>query len=147
MNTLDRQAYVQAVLNLYRRLPGTATRPRRADRQLAAEFHRRGLSLDVIEIALRLAVARRRARPLDAEPLPPIRSLHYFLPVIEELPAGPPPDGYLDYLRDVAPDKEPTTTAITPQVTPRRSPRGPTTRPHQLRLRLDPGARQENDVS
>jgi len=138
MSTLDRQAYVQAVLSLYRRLPGTVTRPRRADRLLAAELHRRGLPLDVVEIALRLAVGRRITRPPDAQPLPPIRSLHYFLPVIEELPAGPPPDGYLDYLREVAPDKEPTSSAITPQTTPERSPGGSTTSPRQLRLPLDP---------
>jgi hypothetical protein len=104
-----RDAYVQAVLALYRRLSGTATRPRLADRQLAAELHRRGIPLDVIEIALRLAAARRFARPADALPLPAVRSLHYFLPVIDELPPGPPPEGYLDYLRDLVPDNTVTT--------------------------------------
>ena len=103
MNALDREAYVQAVLDLYQRLPGIATRTRSADRRLATELHSRGIRLDVVEIALRLAVARRTARPPDAPPLPPVRSLHYFLPVIIEMPPGPPPQGYLDYLRERLP--------------------------------------------
>ena len=32
-------------------------------------------------------------------PLGPIRSLHYFLPVIEELLATPVPQAYVTYLR------------------------------------------------
>lgn len=103
MNTLDRETYVQAVLDLYQRLPGIATRTRHADRKLAAELHSRGIPFDVVEIALRLAVARRTARPPDAPPLPPVRSLYYFLPVIAELPPGPPPEGYLNYLRELLP--------------------------------------------
>jgi hypothetical protein len=147
VSTQNRQTYVEAVLSLYRRLPDTATRPRRADRRLAVQLHRRGIALDVIEIALRLAAARRRARAPDAQPLPPIRSLHYFLPLIEELPAGPPPDGYLDYLREVAPDKTPTPVPVTSLPNLARSPRRPPTNPRQLRLPIDPGAPQENDVS
>ena len=42
---------------------------------------------------------RRLSRPSDLPPLPKIRSLAYFLPVIEELQQQPLPDGYLDYLR------------------------------------------------
>lgn len=114
MSKEDQKAYVQAVLTLYRRLPDTPSRPRRADRRLAAELYRRGVRLHVLEAALRIASARRRARPPDADPLSPIRSLHYFLPVIDELPSGPPPDGYLDYLRGKVPDKPTTNETITP---------------------------------
>jgi hypothetical protein len=39
----------------------------------------------VIENALVLAAARRLMRPTDAPPLGTIRSLAYFLPVIEEV--------------------------------------------------------------
>ena len=49
--------------------------------------------------ALVLAATRRLMRPADAPPLGTIRSLAYFLPVIEEvlnLHVGP---GYFDYLR------------------------------------------------
>jgi hypothetical protein len=109
---------------------------------LAAELERRGVSLEVVEIALRLAAARRLARPPDAEPLAPVRSLHYFLPVIEELPPGPPPAGYLDYLRELVPDTPPATAPIAPASKPASSRRGP----RQLRLPLEAGARHENDV-
>ena len=134
MNSLDRKAYVQAVLNLYQSLYPTATRPRPADRRLAAQLHHRGIRLEVVEIALRLAAARRAARPPDAQPLTPVRSLHYFLPVINELPTGPPPDGYLDYLRERLQE---------------RTPSNPTSssshRPRQLQIPF--GERPENDVS
>jgi hypothetical protein len=140
----DRQAYVEAVLSLFRRLPDTRSRPRPADRQLAAELHRRGVRLDVLEVAMRLAAARRHARPPDADPLPPIRSLHYFLPVIAELPPGPPPPGYLDYLRDTVPDKPTKRSIISPH--PRREDRSDREPPKQLRLPLDDGAGPENDA-
>lgn len=41
----------------------------------------------------------RAARRPDAIPLGPIRSLHCFLPVIEELLVHPAPESYLAYLR------------------------------------------------
>ena len=148
MHQKDQEDYVQAVLSLYRRLPDTARRPRPADRQLAAELCRRGLRLDVLEVALRLATARRQARPKDADPLPPIRSLHYFLPVIEELPKSSPPDGYLDYLREAVPDKTTTTPTAMPPNKPRQSCRGTRSRkPTQLQLAFEPGAGPENDVT
>ncbi|MGH7780210.1 MAG: hypothetical protein ACREQR_10330, partial [Candidatus Binataceae bacterium] len=52
-----------------------------------------------VEAAFRLASARRLCRPNNAPPLGPIRSLHYFLPVIEEITHNPLPPGYLDYVR------------------------------------------------
>jgi hypothetical protein len=140
----DKQAYVQEVLSLYRRLPGTRSRPRPADRRLAEKLYHRGVRLDVIEVAMRLALGRRNARPPDADPLPPIRSLHYFLPVIDELPPGPPPKGYLDYLRDTVPDKLTATPTITPP-NKRRSDR-PSCRT-SLQLPLPLGAGPRNDVS
>lgn len=98
-NPCGHNDYVRRVIALYRHLPGTLARPRAADRRLAAELHRRGVPLNTVETALLLAVARRSARPRDAPPLPPIRSLHYVLPIVDELLEHPPPDGYLDGLR------------------------------------------------
>ena len=146
MHQESQKDYVQAVLRLYRRLPGTPTRPRQADRQLAAKLHRRDVPLDVVEVALRLATARRNARPADADPLPPVRSLHYFLPVIDELPQRTPPEGYLDYLRGVVPDKQPATDLVTPPNA--RQPICPRRRTSlQLHLPLDGGAGPKTDVS
>ncbi len=148
MQQEDQKAYVQEVLSLYRRLPDTAAlRPRQADRQLAAELYRRGVRLDVLEVALRLALGRRQARPRHAEPLPPIRSLHYFLPVIDEMPHGPPPEGYLDYLRGTLPDKT-TRDLVTPANQPRKpsKTRSSGRKPTQLRLPFERGAGPKNDV-
>jgi hypothetical protein len=43
------------------------------------------VAVSVIENALVLAAVRRLMRPADAPPLGAIRSLAYFLPVIEEV--------------------------------------------------------------
>jgi len=55
--------------------------------------------LTIVEAAFLLATARRIDRPPDADPLNPILSLHYFLPVIEELLQRPPSAAYLRHLR------------------------------------------------
>jgi hypothetical protein len=51
---------------------------------LGTQLYQRGVSVSVIENAFVLAAARRLMRPADALPLGTIRSLAYFLPVIEE---------------------------------------------------------------
>ena len=58
---------------------------RRADRLLAAQLRERGVPLEAVENAFVLAAARRLLRPADAAPLGTIRSLAYFVPVIEEV--------------------------------------------------------------
>ncbi|MGH7346892.1 MAG: hypothetical protein ACREK4_18435 [Candidatus Rokuibacteriota bacterium] len=87
------------MLQHYRRLPGTLGRILRDDRRTAAALHQRGLPLDVVENAFVLAIARRTFRS-DTQPLDPIRSLRYFLPVIDELRHAPPLPEYLEYLRN-----------------------------------------------
>jgi hypothetical protein len=79
------EEYIRQVLEAYRKTPGTMGRVRRADRMLAAQLYQRGLSVKVIENALVLAATCRLIRPADAPPLGKIRSLAYFLPVIEEV--------------------------------------------------------------
>ena len=79
------EEYIRQVLEAYRKTQGTSGTVRRADRMLAAELYRRGVSSSVIENAFVLAAARRLVRPADAPPLGTIRSLAYFLPVIEEV--------------------------------------------------------------
>jgi hypothetical protein len=93
------EEYMRQVLEAYQRTPGTMGTVRRADRMLAAQLYQRGLSVKVIENALVLAAARRLMRPANAPPLGTIRSLAYFLPVIEEvLELRINPD-YFQYLR------------------------------------------------
>jgi hypothetical protein len=96
---LGQEEYIRHVLEAYRKTPGTMGTVRRADRLLASQLYERGLSVKVIENALVLAATRRLMRPVDAPPLTTIRSLAYFLPVIEEvleLRVGPQ---YFEYLR------------------------------------------------
>lgn len=83
--------YVQAVLERYLSLPGTPGVTSRHDRRCAEMLFYRGVSLEVVTAALLLGSARRTFRA--GNPLPPVRALHYFLPVIEDLqPADCDPD-------------------------------------------------------
>jgi hypothetical protein len=99
LNPSDLKQYIDQVLESYRHTPGTMGRVRREDRRLALELRRRGVSLRVVQDAFLLAAARRSLRPPDAASLTPVRSLHYFLPIIEEVMATPLADGYADYLK------------------------------------------------
>jgi hypothetical protein len=93
------EEYVRQVLEAYRKTPGTMGTVRRADRLLAAQLYQRGLSLKVIENALVLAATRRLIRPSEAPPLGTVRSLAYFLPVIEEVLEMRISPNYFEYLR------------------------------------------------
>jgi hypothetical protein len=90
------RVYVEAVLETYNALPGTPERPSRQDRRLARDLCRRGVPLRTVRTALLLAAARRTFR--SGPPLPSVRTLHYFLPVIEEVLEQPLEPGYADYL-------------------------------------------------
>jgi hypothetical protein len=92
-------AYVRCVLDLYRSIPDTPKRPRPTDRRLALTLHQQGVPLDTVVTAFILATGRRHYRDPEAPPLPPVRSLHYYLPVIDELLANPPAAVYREYLR------------------------------------------------
>ena len=91
--------YSRAVLHLYTRLPCTPSKARPADRRLLEQLHARRIPVYTVEHALLLASARRVCRDPAKPPLPQIRSLAYFLPVIEELSLQPLPTGYLTYVR------------------------------------------------
>ena len=96
----NQHGYVRKVLEVYRKTPGTTGMVRRPDRLLASQLYEHGVPLMAIENALVLAAARRLARPDDAPPLATIRSLAYFVPVIEEvlqLDVGPQ---YFQHLRN-----------------------------------------------
>jgi len=98
-NADGQQEYIRRVLDAYRKTPGTMGTVRRADRILAAQLYQRGISESVIENALVLAATRRLMRPADALPLGTIRSLAYFLPVIEEVLELRVSPEYFHYLR------------------------------------------------
>ena len=91
--------YIKQAIVLYCSTPGTHGRPRPEDRRLAAALYARGISQSILEQAFTLAASRRCFRALDAPPLTIIRSMHYFLPVIEEVLNRPLDPAYVDYLK------------------------------------------------
>jgi hypothetical protein len=93
------EEFIRRVLEAYRKTPGTMGTVRRPDRVVALQLYQRGISVSVIENAFLLAATRRLMRPADAPPLGAIRSLAYFLPVIEEVPSMRVSPEYFQYLR------------------------------------------------
>ena len=104
--------FVAAVLTLYTQLPDTPERPRAPDRNLARQWFQQDIPLPEIEAALALATARRGCRAPSAAPLQPIRSLHYFVPVLAEIRSDALDPRYLRHLDGVtrAGRQEPTDT-------------------------------------
>lgn len=90
--------YVQSVLDLYLWLPGTPRVTSRHDRRYAKRLFERGVALAVVKTAMIVAVARRTFRTGD--PLPPIRAVAYFGPVVEEILELAPDSGYVRHLKD-----------------------------------------------
>ena len=93
------EEFIHRVLEAYRKTPGTMGTVRRPDRVLAVQLSQRGISVSVIENAFVLAATRRLIRPVDSPPLAAIRSLAYFLPVIEEVLTLHVSQEYFAYLR------------------------------------------------
>ena len=98
-NPANQAEYVRQILDAYRKTLGTTGTVRRLDRVLAAQLHQRGVPLGAIENALVLVAARRLIRPADSAPLGKIRSLAYFLPVIDEVLSLRLNPDYFRYLR------------------------------------------------
>jgi len=98
LRPIDPREYVRRVLEAYCATPGTAGVVRRADRLLAMQLHERGVPLEAVENALVLAAARRIIRSAEA-PLSTVRSLAYFVPVIEEVLQLKVSQEYFQHLR------------------------------------------------
>jgi hypothetical protein len=96
---ISKSQYVARVLNLYLKLAETPTKYSRIDKRLAEELYDKQIALEELEAAMILATGRRLMRSADAPRLGPIRSLHYFLPLIEEIRKAPISEGYIKYLR------------------------------------------------
>ena len=119
--TSARQAYVNAVVRNYVRLPGTPLRASRRDRKLAAVLYDRRVPLTAVWAAFVIAAARWAVRSPQQRRLDSIRTLHYFVPAIDEvLDASPDPE-YVQYLagklRSFVADKEHLLAAATPSRT------------------------------
>ena len=96
---MEQRDYVRRLLEAYRTTPSTCGVVRRAGRLLAAQLYERGVPAEVVENALTLAAARRLIRPEGAPPLGTVRSLAYFMPVMEEVLQLKTDPNYFRYLR------------------------------------------------
>ncbi len=85
-----RLVYVRELLQRYVATPGVHGKVRRADRELAARLYDERVPLFVVQNAFILAAARRLRHNAYDTPLPPVRSVHYFIPVIREVLERPP---------------------------------------------------------
>jgi len=92
------EEYVRQVLEAYRKTPGTMGPSAAPTGCWPRNFSTAG-SVSVVENAFVLAATRRLIRPADAPPLGTIRSLAYFLPVIEEVMKSHVSPEYFEYLR------------------------------------------------
>jgi hypothetical protein len=97
--SLTQREFVDAVLETYVSLPDTPSRARRDDRYLAIKWHRQTMPLFQVKAAMLLATARRTFREPEAGPLEPIRSLRYFVPLIEEIQHTGVDESYVRYLQ------------------------------------------------
>ena len=95
---LPSSLYVRSVLALYTELPHTPKRPRPDDRFVVSRLERQKHPLLRVQAALLLGTARRVFRRDDSDPLMPIRSVRFFIPVIDELRFAHVDQGYVNYL-------------------------------------------------
>jgi len=93
-----RQAYVDAVVANYVRLPGTPLRASRQDRHFARLLHEQHVPLRVVYAAFVLAIARREIRSPSQPRLPDIRTLRFFQGAIDEILQTQPDPAYVHYL-------------------------------------------------
>ena len=93
-----RQAYVNAVVANYVRLPGTPLRASRRDRRLAAALYDRHVPLRVVWAAFVVVAARWALRSPQQRSLERIRTLYYFVAAIDEVLAIDLEPDYVTYL-------------------------------------------------
>jgi hypothetical protein len=86
----DSVRYVREVLRLYRTTPTVLGRVRPADRVLARRLYDQRIPLYAIRNAFIIGAARRVLHNGFSTPMPPVRSLHYFAPILREVLDRPP---------------------------------------------------------
>jgi len=93
-----RQAYVDAVVTNYVRLPGTPLQASRQDRHFARTLWGKRVPLRVVYAAFVLAIARREVRSASLPRLPDVRTLRFFQGAIDEVLQTQPDPAYVHYL-------------------------------------------------
>jgi hypothetical protein len=98
---MTRRDYLDAALRLYIGEPDTPSAPSRADWTVAADLYSRGIDLNRLAHAIRLAALRRRRRPQNAPPLEPIHSFSYYRQVLLSLTPQDLEPAYIDYVENL----------------------------------------------
>lgn len=93
-----RAAYVARVRQLFLKPHCVAGRFGAADRRLAADWQRAGVPLEDVRRAILLGSVRKALTLLDHPSQQPIRSLHYFERLLEEVREESFPPGYWQHL-------------------------------------------------
>lgn len=95
----EQEAYVASVREGFLSLGCGIGKFGAAEVHAARNMQARGIPLAVIQDAMLLGACRKYTSWLNGEALEPIRSLHYFEPLIAEIQTNPVPPGYSAYLR------------------------------------------------
>ena len=95
--TISRSVYVARVVRLFLDDPNTPVSPTETDWDIAADLFDRGVSLERVCFAFKMAFIRRHHRT-STEPLQPIRSLAYFRTVALNLTSEETQTVYVDYI-------------------------------------------------
>ena len=89
--------YLAEVIRLYLRAPDTPEKARRHDWEVAGTLYRRGVPLQTLAHAIRLATLRRHLRDPENGPLEPVYSLAYYRTVIDQMDPLALDPGYIEY--------------------------------------------------
>ncbi len=95
---MKRTEYLAEVIRLYLRAPDTPAKARRRDWAIATTLYQRGIPLQTVAHAFRLASLRRQLRDPEYGPLEPIHSLAYYRTVIDQLDPTALAPRYVDYV-------------------------------------------------
>ncbi len=95
---MSRENYLAEALGLYLEAPDTPSRASRRDWAIAADLYRRGVRLEELAHAIRLATLRRRVNSPD-RPSDQIHSLAYYRTVLLRLGDDDLHPHYVDYIR------------------------------------------------
>jgi hypothetical protein len=83
--SIARSTYVAQVMKLFLDHPDTPEMPSSADWEVAGALFERRVPLPKLRLAFQLAYLRRHLRDPAQDPLPPVRSLAYFIRVVDNL--------------------------------------------------------------
>ncbi len=95
---MKRTDYLAEVIRLYLLAPDTPRKARHRDWAIAGAIYRRGIPLQTVAHAIRLATLRRHLRDPALGPLEPIHSLAYYRTVIDQLDPLALDPGYVQYI-------------------------------------------------